>query len=67
MQSANDSNRIMELVEKIKLEQDQGRFTALVEEPNQLLDGDPLIKKPPAEECLDFLPAKWLIRHETTD
>ena len=46
MQTANDSNRIRELVEKIKVEQDQIKFTALVEELNRLLDRDQPVKKP---------------------
>jgi len=46
VQTADDSNRIRELVEKIKLEQDQGKFTALVEELNRLLDSDQPVRKP---------------------
>ena len=40
VRSTNHSNRIRESVEKIKVEQDQIRFTALVEELNRLLDRD---------------------------
>jgi hypothetical protein len=46
VQTANDSNRIRELVEKIKVEQDQIKFTALVEELNRMLDRDQPVKKP---------------------
>jgi hypothetical protein len=46
VQTANDSVRIRELVEKIKVEQDQIKFTALVEELNRLLDTDRPVKKP---------------------
>jgi hypothetical protein len=37
-QTANDSNPIRELVAKIETEQDQGRFTALVEDPRRKND-----------------------------
>ncbi len=47
MRTANDSNRIRELIEKIKIEQDQIKFTALVEELNRLLDSDQPPRKPP--------------------
>ena len=46
VRTASDSKRIMELLEKIKLEQDQGKFTALVEELNRLLDSDQPVRKP---------------------
>jgi hypothetical protein len=48
VQTTSDTNqRIRELVAKIETEQDQGTFTALVEELNRLLDGNPPVKKPP--------------------
>ncbi len=50
MQTASDSNqRIRELVAKIETEQDQGKFSALVEELNQLLDDDPPSQKAPSQ------------------
>ena len=46
MQTANDPNRIRELVTKIEAEKDQRKFSALVEELNHLLDSDQPVKKP---------------------
>ena len=48
VQTASDSNqRIRELVAKIETEQNQEKFSALVEELNRLLDSDQPVRKPP--------------------
>jgi hypothetical protein len=51
--NAGVNQRLSELIAKIEIEQNRGKFSALVEELNHLLDSQPSDKKQPASPDID--------------